>query len=287
MSIESRLLKRKKWYTLDDAARRLSVEFGCDISHRDLAQFALDGELKLSVLFQDRTFVHGYRLVPSSFHLPCHTGSIEGGTYIPSLLGYQIDWCDQVAWVSGTCRLVTEHHVIRKYLRTWVQYGAGQFTESEYVDKEWFVESAHDGQIYFMVDVASEDADGHDTYCVNERLPKPEDLIVTKPDLDVFVNRVLEEGESSQSKREPDEMKTLEVLGLLTEALAQQHPGLYAISGKPKRSGIVSIMLGVVEGYAKPADTDAEPLELRAVGKTTLDNILRDSIEAWERRKQQ
>lgn len=81
------------------------------------------------------------------------------------------------------------------------------------------------------------------------------------------------------------EVRAMEVLGLLAEALSQQHPGLYAYAGKPNRSQIVGIMSVVVEGYVRPADRKLKPRELNGFGKTTIDNILKASIAEWERRK--
>lgn len=45
----SKLLKLKKWLTVDDAAQHLSIVIGEKISAADLLQLALDGKIKLSI----------------------------------------------------------------------------------------------------------------------------------------------------------------------------------------------------------------------------------------------
>lgn len=92
------------------------------------------------------------------------------------------------------------------------------------------------------------------------------------------------EGEPAQAS-EVDDVKAIEVLGLLVEALSQRHQGLYGSAKKPNRAGVVSIMRGTVEGYQKPANSDAEPLSLYGFGNTTIDETLKAAIAAWERRK--
>lgn len=83
---------------------------------------------------------------------------------------------------------------------------------------------------------------------------------------------------------ESNELKALEALGLLMESLAQQHPGLYAKApGIPKKSGIYSIMIGLVEGY----DRDKKnPIKIHGFAKSTLNPLLGHAIDLWEQRKQ-
>lgn len=47
----SKLLKLKKWLTVADAARRLSISVGEDVTEADILRLALDGHLTLSVYF--------------------------------------------------------------------------------------------------------------------------------------------------------------------------------------------------------------------------------------------
>ncbi|MEQ6916881.1 hypothetical protein [Halomonas aquatica] len=115
-----------------------------------------------------------------------------------------------------------------------------------------------------------------------DRLPSDSRIVIRRKNLDSFIASL--EEQALEQPTEGEELRALETLGLLAEALAQQHPGLYDNNGKPKRSGINSIMQGVVEEYANPANP--QPINRIGLGKTTLDDTLKDAIEAWGRRKQ-
>ena len=54
-----KLLNLKPWLTIPDAARRLSVSFGEDVTEADVLRLGLDGHLTLSV-----NFVNHARAVP-------------------------------------------------------------------------------------------------------------------------------------------------------------------------------------------------------------------------------
>ncbi len=47
----SNILKLKKWLTIQDAARRLAITFGEDVSEADVLRLGIDGQLQLSVNF--------------------------------------------------------------------------------------------------------------------------------------------------------------------------------------------------------------------------------------------
>jgi hypothetical protein len=51
----TKLLKLKAWLTVPDAARHLGILFGEDVTEADVLRLALDGHLKLSVDFVNRT----------------------------------------------------------------------------------------------------------------------------------------------------------------------------------------------------------------------------------------
>lgn len=85
---------------------------------------------------------------------------------------------------------------------------------------------------------------------------------------------------------ESKELRALEALGLLAEALAQRHPSLYGkTAGAPKKSGIYSIMMDVVDGYESPKDEKILPIKIQGFKKSTLNDLLGDAIEAWEQKK--
>ena len=74
----SKLFKLKKWVTVPDAAKRLAITFGEEVTEADLLRFALDGHLKLSVY-----------LVNGAYGRPCRPKRIE-----------EIEW-DEVLALDG------------------------------------------------------------------------------------------------------------------------------------------------------------------------------------------
>lgn len=59
-----KLFTLKKWLTLQEAARHLSIVFGEEISKADVLRLALDGHLKLSVNFVNRARARGGQVLP-------------------------------------------------------------------------------------------------------------------------------------------------------------------------------------------------------------------------------
>lgn len=60
----SKLLKLKEWLTVEDAARHLSIFFGEDVSPADVYRLALDGKMRLSVVFVNSARGRRGRVVP-------------------------------------------------------------------------------------------------------------------------------------------------------------------------------------------------------------------------------
>ncbi|MCQ4278347.1 hypothetical protein NA643_04555 [Pseudomonas stutzeri] len=60
----SKLLKLKKWLTIKDAAKRLSISAGEKVTEADVLRFALDGHLKLSVYFVNHAVARRGEIVP-------------------------------------------------------------------------------------------------------------------------------------------------------------------------------------------------------------------------------
>jgi hypothetical protein len=59
----SKLFKLKEWLNVGDAAKRLSVLFGEDVTKTDVLRLALDGHLKLSINFVNEAKVRGGEIV--------------------------------------------------------------------------------------------------------------------------------------------------------------------------------------------------------------------------------
>ena len=62
----NKLFKLKKWLTVPEAARHLSIVFGEEISEADVLRLALDGHLKLSVNFVNHSQAKPGKVIPLS-----------------------------------------------------------------------------------------------------------------------------------------------------------------------------------------------------------------------------
>jgi hypothetical protein len=60
----SKLFKLKKWLTLSEAARHLSIVFGEEVAKADVLRLALDRHLKLSVNFVNHARARCGKVVP-------------------------------------------------------------------------------------------------------------------------------------------------------------------------------------------------------------------------------
>src|SRR5690606_11024820 len=85
----SKLFTLKKWVTLADAAKYLSVSFGEHVTEADVIQLALDGHLRLSLrllashLYALRWYKkseHEIEYEDVTYHLP-ETGSLKQSTF--------------------------------------------------------------------------------------------------------------------------------------------------------------------------------------------------------------
>jgi hypothetical protein len=73
-----KLLNLKRWLTVPDAARHLSMFFGEDVSEADVLRLALDGQLTLSVNFVNHTTGRCGPVVPSGDANWIMTQSLSG-----------------------------------------------------------------------------------------------------------------------------------------------------------------------------------------------------------------
>ena len=60
----SKLINLKKWVTIRDAARHLSILFGEDVNEADILRLGLDGKLVLSVNFVNHAKAQKQKIVP-------------------------------------------------------------------------------------------------------------------------------------------------------------------------------------------------------------------------------
>lgn len=60
----SKLFKLKKWLTVLEAAKHLSILFGEEVAESDVLHFGLDGHLKLSVNFVNQAYAQSFKAIP-------------------------------------------------------------------------------------------------------------------------------------------------------------------------------------------------------------------------------
>jgi hypothetical protein len=93
-----KLLNLKRWLTVADAARHLSILFGEDVSEADVLHLALDGELTLSVHFVNHTVGRCGPVVPLHDAKREKIPSLNGNEWIDFVVGVQVG--DQVIQLS-------------------------------------------------------------------------------------------------------------------------------------------------------------------------------------------
>lgn len=253
MSVKSRLQQRKTWFTLSQAAQRLSEEFNEDISIEDVVELAMEGDL--DVWIESHTFQRAMRISSTTYDNDLFT-------LVP----------------PGIYRVGIRDPLLTRYLRHKLGPdglgGKGPRLPLWSISK--FDEGIETGLLAPLQQPGK---------LIFDPMPFPplEGLKIRREELEAFI--VEASNQNSEPASEKDELKAIEVLGLLAEALSQQHPGPYATAGRPNKSGIVSTMLGVVEGYERPAGSNADPVNLYGFRKSTLDKVLKAAIKAWEARK--
>ena len=101
----SKLFKLKEWVTLPDAAKRLAITFGEDVTEADVLQLALDGKLQLSIYLVNAVEVRHGTLVPFAEATFREYSTIEGG--LLRHYGTQVDLGDGAIQVLETEQVVS------------------------------------------------------------------------------------------------------------------------------------------------------------------------------------
>lgn len=180
----------------------------------------------------------------------------------------------------------------------------GEVIETVCLDGMWVEQ---EGCLYRMCELATSDDnnEGYETlerwqeryenpdrWCPADSFPGGSAIIVRRKNLDAFIACLEEQELADSDKNDAEELKAMEALGLLIEALGQNHPALYAHrSGAPNKSGIYGIMTAVIEEYGREKEgLDGSPakerIEVHGFKKSTLDPLLGNAIEAWAQRKE-
>lgn len=269
MSIQGRLLRRKKWYTLEDAARRLSIEFGEEVEIRDVVQLVLDNELPVSIHVDG---MPGRKLMVINMeHRPGRPVFADVRTYrteyhadgtLKTRTGGHRKW----VWLAGTYHLRLYDDAIDGW-RGWVQgFCAPEFSG-----------------VSFALSEPNNPEECYTPLFIDEELemqpypehPSIEEWIITRADLDAFIASLEESEPASGVEVGGIEMRALETFGLLVELYASQHGPDYQHGARPKASRIVKDMLAAI------------PDDVTNMGDRKLKEHVGAAIKAWEAKKRQ
>ncbi|PJX15639.1 hypothetical protein CWI66_00675 [Halomonas sp. 141] len=251
MALQKLLRELKPWLTLEEAASRLANLASEEVRSVDLLKLGINGKLPLFVELRGSVNARTATIEPSE------------SEYLSDRLVYE------PPFLGG----------LRGIFELWDHGGMPWHFINVHGELECEMGGIHiwSPETGKVIELLGQDDSGAKT------LPNGCSILVRADDIDALVEEPQKPASSGASGAE--ELRALEVLGLLAEALSQQHPGPYAAAGRPNRSGIISIMRGVVEGYEKPSDPDADPINLYGFGKSTLDEVLKAAIGAWEAKK--
>ncbi|WP_431023791.1 hypothetical protein [Halomonas sp. H5] len=267
MAIKNRLMRRKKWYTLEDAAKRIGTETGEEVSSKDVAQFALEGGIDLYVSL---TYAYGKRLVPKELaQASIHSGSLEPWRMSADYFedpGKERVSIDELTSLDGLYRLGINTPAIRGALLSWIQ-GCSQ-EEIDDWDDSWSVFD-HEGDAWMVYEC------GDTIYgqmLPSYTLPKINSLTLLREDIEHFISS-LEEEQASYETQEGEILRALEAMGLLVDAYIKGRGPDYRHGGNPKISRIVDDML------------DAKPEDVTKMSERKLKDIVSDALKAWEAKK--
>ncbi|MGO2132393.1 MAG: hypothetical protein ACTH3D_05755 [Halomonas sp.] len=258
MSIQSRLLGRKKWYTLDDAARRLSVELGEGVTVRDVMQLVLDGDVGLCVMLQRQ---RAKRVVGTLGEpVPLRVGDVE---FSMVRVPYGDVTCEaKTEILDGIYRVSYNHDFFQSLLIRDITGGDACLDGLGWCG----VESADlQGELFMLFDYSAqykEDLPQFGGLTLNQ-------LVILKKDVDAFISS-LDEQESGEPA-EGEELRALEALGLLAETVAKQAPR-YQRNNKPNKAQIAEVM-------------SQQAGEVYGMSKSKLQRLLSDALDAWEEKR--
>lgn len=256
MSVKSRLQQRKAWFTLDQAAQRLSDEYNEDITTENVLELALGGDLAISMQ------VYGAQKV-----LPLQEGEQTGVRAAPSLspiIGYKPGMPGLREDVTG--------HVGEGIYRVGIDAPSTKQHLHRLIGGD-SLGTAGTPAWYLIMD----DADGGEPHLfvplqpVKETqllpFPSPQSLLVRREELEAFISEVGEQNAAPDS--EGENLRALEALGLLAETFAKQGPKYRkGDAGKPNCAQIAKAM------SQQAGDTPG-------MGESKLQRLLSDALDAW------
>ena len=243
----SKLFKLKKWLSIEDTAKKLSLTFDEDVSIKDVLQFILNGELSVSwyiqselameitkelvlVLFnndadeylQTTTSVkyidHLVKSLEPNESLRIHTiFDPEFGLGGSNLFK---DYKQQAEreWINGVFKLHLDYGLTHSIIENWIFDTGVEFSN----DSGEVLES-EDGVLYTIIDPSIDKTSAH-VWKIKPynsfKSPKPEELIISTQDIDNFISSI---NSPMPIKKLRGSQESLTIsLGIMTELLFQK-----------------------------------------------------------------
>ncbi|WP_043525843.1 hypothetical protein [Litchfieldella xinjiangensis] len=257
-------MKLKKWYTLADASKRLSLEFTEDVSTLDILQLALEGEINLSIHLGDFPALKVDEI-----------RAIETGTVLVQIDELQLpaSISDPVLsvgteklFLSGIFHLDTKFQCISTLLKNTILGKPASNAKGGF----WLVSDIHNSEnVYVAADI---DADFE--FIPNYNGPKLEDVVIIKEDIEQFIYNSFASEEEQVSDYESTNQKEIrrinEVMGALIEAYYENKPPRYKKSNNmPNISTITEDILVKAQGSSG------------RLGKSKVNNLLSAAWKTW------
>jgi hypothetical protein len=261
----SKLLKLKKWLSLEGATKWLSITLEEEVNFKDLIQLIIDGELKVSWYFQERDGIEAVKVIKDNVYV---LDSIRGKEFSETLT--------PLKYITDAQSSIPEDEFFRVYIDNDIHYHkAGIYRDYRNYSPAFDIEGVFNIHVdtggmknYFenvlfesVAEVESEYFEGiivedqednlfkivssyinkydynvpmwsHPPYPVKE-YPKLSDLVILRSDLETFEQNLLQP-EKSNNLRGSTESLTI-ALGLMSEILSKTNKK-YTNGSKPNYS---------------------------------------------------
>lgn len=243
MTFSETLLKRRQWHPLESAAQYLSIGIGEAVNVDQLVELARSGDIPI---FVDLS-MPAWPLVEAKGAPKVYLSLTVHEHPVPHspLLGMKVNVDDTDCVLMGKYEL--------------------KMPSSFSPVSEWYVKDSESGESFIPGHQYKSFPSGK-SFPERPEMPEPESWLFCRKDLDRFSSEVLRE--LSEEKFDINEIKTLEVLGLLAETFAIHGPR-FGNAKKPNVSQIANAM-SAQSGHA-------DGMKERKLGQ-----YIKSGLSAWE-----
>lgn len=246
MAFSETILKRRQWHSLESAAQFLSMGIGETVSVDQLVELAKSGDIPI---FVDLS-MPAWPLVGDKGAPEAHLSFTVHEHPVPSspLPGMTVNADDTDCVLMGKYELKIP----------------SPFSPLS----EWYVKDPKSGESFIPGHQYKSLPSGK-SFPERPEKPAPEEWLFKKDELESFVSKLLSEAcESEKQGRSSDEVKALEVLGLMAETFASRSKKY----GDTKKPNVAQIAKAMCEhsGHAK------------GMGERKLKEYISGGLEAWE-----